>query len=62
MPIMKLLSHTDSDVRNQALLTLQKVMITNWYVAKLSSYSDFRAQLTRVVGSISKAKKKDDIV
>jgi hypothetical protein len=31
VPIMKLLTHPDSEVRSQALLTLQKVMITNWY-------------------------------
>jgi V-type H+-transporting ATPase subunit H len=30
VPIMKLLSHSDANVRNHALLTLQKVMITNW--------------------------------
>jgi len=30
VPIMKLLSHSDAGVRNHALLTLQKVMITNW--------------------------------
>jgi len=28
--LMKLLDHSDSNVKNQALLTLQKLMVTNW--------------------------------
>jgi hypothetical protein len=49
VPIMKLLTHPDSEVRSQALLTLQKVMITNWCVSAATS--------SHKAGNTSKVKK-----
>lgn len=35
LPVMKLLQHSDEDVRKEALLALQKMLITNWeYVSQ----------------------------
>lgn len=30
-PLVKLLNHENVEVKNYALLTLQKLMVTNWY-------------------------------
>ena len=34
--VMSLLSHADHNVRYEALLAVQKLMVHNWYVLKLT--------------------------
>lgn len=46
LPLMKLLSHGEETVKNNALLALQKVMVTSWYCTFLFLSTTFPPPLS----------------